>query len=87
MILEYDGHTLPIKNVTVEEIDAIREDEQKALGLSAPLLTLKDMDSLAVRQGSSVIVEGILAPLFYSGTVGLAPVYGVCAAQMRVTED
>lgn len=72
---------------TVEEMDAIREDEQKALSLSAPLLTVKDMDSLALRPGSSVIVEGILAPLFYSGTVGLALVYGVCAARMRVTEE
>jgi len=81
-VLEADGHTLPLRSVSDDELTAIGHDPQRALTSSAPLWTADELARRHLQSGALVTVEGLVAPLFYSGTVALMPVYGVCVTRV-----
>jgi hypothetical protein len=82
LILEYEGHSFPVKRVQPTELAALRADENALVRSSAPILEPQELGALGI-ESRSVVIDGAIAPMFYSGTVAMAPVYGIFATAIR----
>ena len=86
-VFEYQGCTLPIKKVSAAEAKAIAANEALGFTSGGPLWTPQELCVAEIKPGSVVLVEGVIAPLIFSGSIGPQPVYGLCAVRINPSPD
>jgi hypothetical protein len=78
---------LPLRVVSSSEFDAIKlasENGGTMPALAGALLEPKDASRLGAWLGQRLGVDGVIAPVLWSGTVGLSPIYGVFIRQSQI---
>jgi hypothetical protein len=85
MVLATDGKRLPIRiigNDALARLRAGREDAVELDDADKSLLSPDDAGRYGIEIGERARIEGIYAPLLFSGTIALQPIYGLCTARI-----
>ena len=86
MVLSMDGKRLPIRildGAALAQLRAGRDDAVNLDDADKALLTPDDARRYGIEIGARARITGIYAPLLFSGTIALQPVYGLCTERIE----
>jgi hypothetical protein len=86
MVLATDGKRLPIRILDRHSLEQLRAGHDEAVDVddaAKKLLTPEDARRYGIEIGARAKISGIYAPLLFSGTIALQPVYGLCTERVE----